>query len=212
MGRRRIPRQQFRAFLESNLDGLYRTALRLCRDRAQAEDLVQESVLKALEAWRNAPMAEVRRAWLMKVLVNLYIDQFNKDRRSPEKLALHDALSLEAQTESRPVEKDVVRTEFTEALYAALEGLPLNQRLAVSFVYIEGYSVDETAIILGLPCGTVSSRLFRGRRALAKMLDRFRTGSLPPQLKRRGKYIDLREHRRRQEKPSRGYHHGMPRD
>lgn len=165
-----------------HMDALYRAALRMTRDPVEAEDLVQDTYLKAVRsAGRYREGAGVR-AWMFRILTNAYIDRYRRRMRTPETVELtesggiYDAF-LESREERAPdapwtdAELDVFLWRFVgDEVKAALESLPPAFRLVVILRDVEGFSYREIADILGVPVGTVMSRLFRARRALQERL------------------------------------------
>ncbi len=166
-------RQEFEAEALIHLDSLYGAALRLSGgDQPRAEDLVQETMLKAFRAWDRFEPGSNCRAWLMTILRNTFINDFRRQQaRQPsvefEQVAERSqATSLyEADPEGRIFER-----MLGEEVIAAIEELPDEFRLAVVLTDIEGLSYQEVAEAMGIPVGTVKSRLFRARRRLQETL------------------------------------------
>jgi RNA polymerase sigma-70 factor, ECF subfamily len=164
------------------MGSLYSAALRMTRNPSDAEDLVQETYLKAYRAFDSFQEGTNLKSWLYKILTNTFINTYRSKRRRPaltelddvEDLYLYHRLGgLEAAAASRSAE-DLVLDHFTEAeVKAAVESLPEQFRLAVLLADVEGFSYREIAEILDVPIGTVMSRLHRGRRALQKALHTF---------------------------------------
>jgi len=152
--------------LLSHVGALRRYGLLLARDRDVAEDLVQESLLRALlrrEAWAGARNP---RSYLMSILHNLWIDQLRRRRHEPDTVPIDD---VAWKLGYAPVQHG--RAQLRD-LAAALGRLPGEQRSALIQVGLEGKSYREAAAALGLPIGTVMSRLSRGRGTLRRELDR----------------------------------------
>src|SRR3974390_243783 len=164
------------------MPGLYSAALRMTRNRADAEDLVQETYLKAYRAFGSFKEGTNLKAWLYRILTNTFINSYRARKRRPEQTELDDVEDLylyrrlgglEAVSASRSAEEDVL-DQFTEAeVKAAVEALPEQFRMAVLLADVEGFSYKEIADILDIPIGTVMSRLHRGRKALQKTLYEF---------------------------------------
>ncbi|MGH2453793.1 MAG: sigma-70 family RNA polymerase sigma factor [bacterium] len=170
---------EFAALVEQHLDGLYGAALRLTRNRDAAEDLVQDTFLKAWRAFHTFERGTNARAWLYRILMNSYIDGYRKAGREPqiveaddlEDLYLYDrALDSEEMRRQGNPEEIVLERVMDVDVDAALAALPESFRAAVILADLEGFSYKEIALILGVPVGTVMSRLFRGRRLLQKSL------------------------------------------
>jgi RNA polymerase sigma-70 factor (ECF subfamily) len=166
------------------MGSLYSAALRMTRNPADAEDLVQETYLKAYRAFGSFQEGTNLKAWLYRILTNTFINTYRARRRRPEQTELDDVEDLylyrrlgglEAVTAGRSAEEEVLE-HFTEGeVKQALESLPEAFRLAVLLADVEGFSYKEIAEILDVPIGTVMSRLHRGRRALQKALHDFGT-------------------------------------
>ncbi|MGH9075969.1 MAG: sigma-70 family RNA polymerase sigma factor [Acidimicrobiales bacterium] len=161
---------------------LYTAALRMTRNPAEAEDLVQETYLKAYRAFGSFQEGTNIKAWLYKILTNTFINSYRSRKRRPEQAELDDVEDLylyrrlgglEAVAAGRSAEEEVM-DHFTEGdVKAAVEALPEQFRLAVLLADVEGFSYKEIADILDIPIGTVMSRLHRGRKALQKALHSF---------------------------------------
>jgi len=165
-----------------HMPSLYAAAMRMTRNRSDAEDLVQETYLKAYRGFGSFEDGTNLRAWLYRILTNTFINIYRAKKRRPEESDLDDVEdlylyrrlgALEAAQAGRSAEDEVLDT-FTEAeVKAALEALPDQFRMAVLLADVEGFQYKEIAEILDIPIGTVMSRLHRGRRALQKSLFEF---------------------------------------
>ncbi len=174
-------RARFEALAGERLDGLYGTALRLTRNRTAAEDLVQEAMLRAWRSFRTFQPGTNFRAWLYRILMNAHFDRHRKDTRTPEVVqeeisdsylytrARESAALSEAGNPETLVLDQIIDAEVRDSL----EALPLQFRTPLLLVDVEGFSYKEAAEILGIPVGTVMSRLYRGRHALQKKLLEF---------------------------------------
>jgi RNA polymerase sigma-70 factor (ECF subfamily) len=161
------------------MGSLYSAALRMTRNPADAEDLVQETYLKAYRAFGTFKEGTNLKAWLYRILTNTYINSYRARRRRPEQTDLDEVEDLylyrrlgglEAANAGRSAEEQVL-DHFTEGdVKAAVEALPEQFRMAVLLADVEGFSYKEIADILDVPIGTVMSRLHRGRKALQKTL------------------------------------------
>jgi RNA polymerase sigma-70 factor (ECF subfamily) len=154
----------------AHLDALYAFALRLCRDGGLAEDLVQETFARCLDHAASFEPGTNLKAWLFRILRNLFFDQRRRERRD-EPLGERDAppLASAAYTES---ELERVRGLVAQDIDAALRALPEEQR-AVVLLDLEGFSEREIAGIAGCAAGTVKSRLARARAALRGQLKEY---------------------------------------
>jgi RNA polymerase sigma-70 factor, ECF subfamily len=165
-----------------HMGSLYSAALRMTRNPSDAEDLVQETYLKAYRAFNTFQEGTNLKAWLYKILTNTFINSYRSKKRRPEQSELEDVEDLylyrrlgglEAAAAGRSAEEEVLDS-FTDAeVKAAIESLPEQFRIAVLLADIEGFSYKEIAEILDVPIGTVMSRLHRGRKALQKALYEF---------------------------------------
>ncbi len=148
-----------------HVDMLHTLARRLCRGREDAEDLVQEVMLRAFAAWRPENPPRSMAAWLGRICVNTAASAGR--RRQARPLEQHDDVALLALAE--PTHTDVLALARVEAdvVAAAMEELNAGQREVITLVDLCGFTTGEVARILGVPRGTVLSRLFRGHQALA---------------------------------------------
>ena len=157
-------------------DDVWRVARRLARDQTEAEDLVQEAYARAFRSWRSYQPGTNLRAWLLRIVHNLAIDQARRRRRAPEQepleaddYYLYSRLEQGAGAEAPPTERLIERLSQGPIL-AALAELPQNFRDVVVYVDLAGLSYQEAADVLGIPIGTVMSRLHRGRRMIKTRL------------------------------------------
>lgn len=171
-------RREFEEVALVHLDTLYRSALRLTRNRAEAEDLVQETCLRAFQNFHRFDPLSHCRVWLFTIMRNLFL---NRLRQAGREVLEGDASVLEALQERLMTPASVARNpeeEFFQKLLhddidRALKALPLAFREAVILADLEGLSYKEVAEVLGCPAGTVMSRLSRGRQLLRHLLSRF---------------------------------------
>lgn len=153
---------------------LFKTALRLVRNREDAEDLVQETYLKAFRHWDSFAEGTNLKAWLFKILKNTFINLYRRRKNQPPQAdfaELEETLEAHILDEPAPSpEEELLAACWDHEVLAALKGLPHNYKVVVLLADIEGYSYKEIAEILAIPLGTVMSRLYRGRKALEKAL------------------------------------------
>jgi len=158
---------------------LYSTALRMTRNASDAEDLVQETYLKAYRAFDRFEDGTNLRAWLFRILTNTFINTYRSKKRRPDESELDEIEDfylyrrmggLEAARAQRSAE-DELMDHFTDAeVQAAIESIPETYRTAVVLADVQGFSYKEIAEMEQVPIGTVMSRLHRGRKALQKQL------------------------------------------
>lgn len=172
-------RSQFADQAMPYMSALYSAALRMTRNAAEAEDLVQETYLRAFRGFEGFQDGTNLKAWLYRILTNTYINIYRAKKRRPEQTELEDVEDLylyrrlgglEAATAGRSAEDELLDYFTEHEVATAVEELPEQFRLAVLLADVEGFSYKEIAEILDVPIGTVMSRLHRGRKALQKKL------------------------------------------
>jgi RNA polymerase sigma-70 factor, ECF subfamily len=175
-------RAAFEGLALEYMPALYSAALRMTHNPADAEDLVQETYLKAYRSFGSFAEGTNLKAWLYRILTNTYINAYRAKQRRPiesdlddvEDLYLYRRLgSLEQLAASRSAEEQLMDVFSEGEVRAALDELPDNFRMAVYLADVEGFSYKEIAEILDIPIGTVMSRLHRGRKAMQKALYEF---------------------------------------
>jgi len=156
---------------------LYSAALRMTRNPADAEDIVQETFLKAYRAYHSYTEGTNLKAWLYRILTNTYINSYRKQQRRPSEIELGELQDLylykrlgEVSGASQSAEADMLDAFVDTDITDALDALPETFRLPVIYADVEGLSYKEIAEALDIPIGTVMSRLHRGRKALQKKL------------------------------------------
>jgi RNA polymerase sigma-70 factor (ECF subfamily) len=156
---------------------LYSAALRMTRNPADAEDVVQETFLKAYRAYASYTEGTNLKAWLYRILTNTYINKYRKAQRRPSEVELGELQDLylykrlgEASGASQSAESDMLDEFVDTDVIEALESLPETFRFPVLLADVDGFSYKEIAEMLDIPIGTVMSRLHRGRKALQKKL------------------------------------------
>jgi RNA polymerase sigma-70 factor (ECF subfamily) len=197
---------EFETLALEHMDALYASALRLTRSPKDAEDLVQDTYLKAFRFFDSFERGTNIKAWLFKILTNTFI---NKYRRRVKEKELADAPAEDIMLD-RFVSGDQVRalqdpeSDFFSKLLSdevveALDQVPVDFRMVVILADVQDFSYKEIAEIVGCPVGTVMSRLFRGRRILQKHLYEYavREGVIVPPEDQAGAPVDLEAFRAR---------------
>jgi RNA polymerase sigma-70 factor (ECF subfamily) len=161
---------------------LYSAALRMTRNKSDAEDLVQEAYLRGFRSFHTYTEGTNLRAWLFRILTNTYINIYRAKQRRPietdvgeiEELYLYRRLgSMEAAAASLSAEEQFLDLFTDDEVKKALEDLPENFRLPVLLADVDGFAYKEIAEMLDIPIGTVMSRLHRGRKAMQRALYEF---------------------------------------
>jgi RNA polymerase sigma-70 factor (ECF subfamily) len=162
------------------LESLYNTAYRLARNAEDAEDLVQETYLRAYRSFDRFTPGTNLKAWLFRILKNAFINEYRKRRAAPREedfAGIEDAFESRVDTDRvatipNPEEQALARS-MDEDVQRALADLPPDYRMAILLADLEGFSYKEIAEILEIPIGTVMSRLYRGRKLLEAELLRY---------------------------------------
>ena len=173
-----------------HLDGLYAAALRMTRNPADADDLVQETYLRAYRGFGGFREGTNLRAWLHRIQTNAYINRYRAKQRRPDETDIDDVADLylykrlggpELAAAGRSAEDELLDWISEAEVKDAVEALPEHYRMAVLLADVEGFAYKEIAEILDVPIGTVMSRIHRGRKALQERLYEFgrQRGLLP---------------------------------
>jgi len=166
-------RDSFEREAERVFPSVFGTALRLTRSREEAEDLAQEAIVRAYEAYDRFDGANFK-AWMLRIVTNLYINRYRQKQRGPslgslDEEGMLEPISSEVEVPDRVLFDNLLGAEVEEALGK----VPEDFRLAVILSDIEGMSYQEIADSTNVPIGTVRSRLARGRSMLRKALDQY---------------------------------------
>ena len=160
------------------MDQLYAAAMRMTRNPADAADLVQETFVKAYQAFGQFQQGTNLKAWLYRIQTNTFINNYRKNQRNPYQGTIDDledwqlggAESVTQSSSTRSAEAEAIDHLPDSAVKDALQAVPEDFRMAVYFADVEGFSYQEIADIMKTPVGTVMSRLHRGRRMLRELL------------------------------------------
>lgn len=158
--------REFEEMVLEYIDHLYNLALRLTQHRQEAEDLVQEAVLRAYRFFHTFKEGTNFKAWVMTILRNIYINQYRKSRKEPQLIEFGEVENFISLPEISGVQEEI----FSEMLQHAVDNLPEELRTSITLFYVDGFSYKEIAEIMDVPCGTVMSRLYTARQILKKQL------------------------------------------
>ena len=200
-------RFEFENLALKHIDPLYSAALRLTKNERDAEDLVQDTFLRAYRFFDKFERGTNIKAWLFKILTNTFINRYRrvvKERNiveGSERDAVHERfISREASDSAANPEAWFFDRLLSDDVLQAVDSLPIDFRLVVILADLQEFSYKETAEILDVPVGTVMSRLYRGRRLLQKSLAKYAVLSGVIQAPAAGASIDLEAYRRRRGK------------
>jgi len=171
-------KKRFQADALPLLDSLYAGALRMTRNPADAEDLVQETMMRAYRSFERFEEGTNLKAWLFRIMTNAYINTYRKKQREPQKVSADELEEFDLYRELKEHDpqwdatpENIVLSNLVDSdIIDAIDDLPEQFRLAVVLSDVEGFSYAEMAEIMDVPLGTVMSRLHRGRKALQKRL------------------------------------------
>jgi RNA polymerase sigma-70 factor (ECF subfamily) len=179
--RRPDKRDQFEREAMAHLDAVYGAAYRLTRNPRDAEDLVQDAMLRAYRFWDSFQQDSNCKAWLLRIVTNTFINEYQRKKRGREVLDAATAeqhatdgvlVHAEATVHHDP-QRALLDRSVSDDVQRALDALPEDFRTAVVLCDVQGLSYKEIAEVMGCPVGTVMSRLFRGRKLLAAALRDF---------------------------------------
>ena len=158
------------------IDALYRSALYLVKNRSNADDLVQETYLRAFKFLREDKEISNEKAWLFKILINTFINKYRKDKREPLLVDFDTIESFYGSVEEEAMVSTTTENEtgldklLDDDVKKALEDLPDDFRMVILLSTVEGFSYKEISDMVKCPIGTVMSRIYRGRRMLKEKL------------------------------------------
>ena len=200
-------KQEFEALALAHLDPLYSAALRLTKNERDAEDLVQDTCMRAYRFFNKFERGTNMKAWLFKILTNTFINKYRrkvKERsvvEGSEREAVHERFVSRDNTDfAANPEQYLFDRLLSDDVLRAIDALPIDFRLVVILADLQEFSYKEIAEILECPVGTVMSRLFRGRKLLQKTLRDYAQGSgvLPAdEAREEATPVQLDEYRRR---------------
>ena len=164
-------KKEFEDIALQHMNSLYSAALRMAKDRADADDLVQDTYLRAYRFFDRFERGTSIKAWLFTILKNTFINNFKKRSKTPEHVDFDRLrLSEDEPTSSDDPEEDLIYRSFEGEFKRAVEALPKEFRSVIELSDLDGYSYKEIAEIVDRPIGTVMSRLHRGRKLLRNSL------------------------------------------
>lgn len=169
--------EDFEVEMLPHLDALYNFALRLSSDPNDAEDLVQDTVVKAYRFFNSYEKGTNAKAWLFRILKNSYINKYRKESKQPYKVDYDEVSSFyesirSERTDTSDLEQLLFRELLDDDITDALENLPEDFRTVVLLCDVENFTYEEIANMLDVPIGTIRSRLHRGRNLLrSELLD-----------------------------------------
>ncbi len=178
--------REFQREIIPHLELLYNYALRLTTDPVDAEDLVQDTVVKAYRFFSSYEKGTNAKAWLYRILKNSYINNYRRKSKRPAEVdfdeisPFYDTIRAE-HTESTDLEEKIYRELMDDEVSRALGSLPEDFRTVVTLCDIDGFTYEEIANMLDVPIGTIRSRLHRGRNLLKAELEEYaqRRGFMP---------------------------------
>jgi len=171
-------RQSFEREALVHLDSLYRVALRLTGNPSEADDLVQETMLKAYRAWHQFKLGTNAKGWLLTILRHAFINEYRRRTRHPETVDLNtiEPYSVFEELQDEDPQGTFFDRIVDDEVLRAIDELPEQFRETVVLSDVEGLSYEEIARLLEVPVGTVKSRLFRARRLLQQKLYDYAVG------------------------------------
>ena len=163
-----------------HLDALYNFALRLTSDPNDAEDLVQDTIVKAFRFFSSYEKGTNAKAWLFRILKNSYINSYRKKSKQPQQVDYDEVSSFyetirDERTDTSDLESIMYRELIDDDISTALESLPEDFRTVVLLCDVEGFTYEEISNMLDVPIGTIRSRLHRGRNLLRTKLTEYAT-------------------------------------
>jgi len=175
-----VRKKEFEGLALPHIDSLYNFAIKLTRNEGDAEDLVQETYLRAYKFFDKYKKNTHIKAWLFSILRNTFINIYRKKKKEPEKVDFHSVEQFIDKLTDRDnllskddISNDLTKETFDSEIKSALDELPEDFRNVILLSDIEGFSYQEISDVLKCPVGTVMSRLHRGRKMLYKNLSEY---------------------------------------
>lgn len=170
--------EDFEEEIVPHLDAMYNFALRLTSDPSDAEDLVQDTIVKAYRFFSSYEKGTNAKAWLFRILKNSYINNYRKQSKQPNQVDYDEVSSFYEtiradRTDTSDLEDKMFRELIDDDISNALEELPEDFRTVVLLCDVEGFTYEEIANMLDVPIGTIRSRLHRGRNLLKAQLKEY---------------------------------------
>jgi len=170
--------QEFERETVPHMDSIYNFALKMTGDSDDANDLIQETYLKAFRFWDKFEKGTNCKAWLFRIMKNTFINTYRKQTKEPDKVDYEDVENFyenikPSSTDSAHLEKDIYDNLLDDELSEAITSLPEDFRIVVILCDIVGYTYDEIADFIDCPVGTVRSRLHRARKMLFTKLHKY---------------------------------------
>ncbi len=171
-------KEKFEQIAFEHMDSLYSTALRMTRNTEEAEDLVQDTYMRAFRFFDKYQQGTNFKAWIFKILTNTFINRYRKKTRTPQKVqfekvefGIENPDGYQETAEWTGFDESNYEELFDDDIRSALSQLSEEFRMVILLADVEGFSYKEIADIIDRPIGTVMSRLFRGRKMLQKILE-----------------------------------------
>jgi RNA polymerase sigma-70 factor (ECF subfamily) len=161
-------KKEFEEKILETIDALYNLAMQLTRNRQDAEDLVQETAMRAYRYFHRFERGSNFKAWIMTILRNLYINKYRKKLKEPVRIEFEEVENFISLSEISGVQEEI----FTEIIRSSIDKLPEELRMVITLFYVEGFTYKEIAKITEVPLGTVMSRLYTARQILKKQLSK----------------------------------------
>lgn len=161
-------KKEFEERLLEHIDSLYNVAIRMAQNRQDAEDLVQEAVLRAYRNFAKFEEGTNFKAWMITIVRNVFINKYRKRMKEPQKIEFEEVENFVSLPEISGAQEEI----FSETIKPSIDKLPEELRTTIILFYAEEFSYKEIAKIMDVPVGTVMSRLYTARQILKRYLAR----------------------------------------